>query len=802
MRTFRIVFPACLLLLSAGTTAFAAWPHDPNNGNVALCTAASDQIFPTITSDGAGGAIVTWQDVRSGNNDIYVQRISAAGAPLWTAGGVALCTATGDQNIPTITSDGAGGAIVTWHDGRSLSTFDIYAQRISAAGATMWTANGVALCTAAGNQFYPTITPDGAGGAIVTWQDARNGNPNIDIFAQRISAAGAALWTADGVALCSAANIQQLPTITSDGAGGAIVAWQDARTGNDDVYAQRISAAGAALWTVNGVALSAATNLQTNPMITSDGAGGAIVTWQDYRSGTSHIYAQRISAGGGPTWTADGVALCLAANGELTPVITSDGAGGAIVTWRDGRPYPAYDIYAQRISAGGGPMWTADGVALCVATNIQQNPTITSDGAGGAIVTWQDFRGGTSYDIDAQRISAAGAPLWTADGVALSTAAGDQAYPSITSDGAGGAIVAWQDQRNGSANDIYAQRIERFGRLGNPEPVITSALDVPNDQGGKVKVAWSPSYLDADPTYGISSYWIWRSVPPNVAAEAIRAGGEMFTGLAPRPGVRTFKTQSFGAQSYSWEYVGSEVARGFPSYSYAVSTLSDSVGAGNPPTGFLVEANSASSNAFWDSAPGSGYSVDNLPPSAPAPFAGTYSAGTASLHWHANSEADLANYRLYRGTSSSFTPSPANRIGTPTDTTYSDTAGQTYWYKLSAVDTHGNESGFTTLLPAGALDVDGDLPLVLGFERPSPNPCSVVAMLRFALPRETRVTLVVYDAAGRKVREVVSGLTPAGDHAIAWDLRDDTGRAVGAGLYFARFSAEGRTVTHRFATLR
>jgi hypothetical protein len=67
--------------------------------------------------------------------------------------------------------------------------------------------------------------------------------------------------------------------------------------------------------------------------------GGAIVTWEDFRSGTSNgdIYAQRVNLAGGPQWTTDGVALCTAANNQYNPTIASDGAGGAIVTWSDGR---------------------------------------------------------------------------------------------------------------------------------------------------------------------------------------------------------------------------------------------------------------------------------------------------------------------------------------------------------------------------------------------------------------------------------------------------------------------------------
>ena len=34
--------------------------------------------------------------------------------------------------------------------------------------------------------------------------------------------------------------------------------------------------------------------------------------------------------------------------------------------------------------------WVEDGVAICTATNNQEDPQMTSDGAGGAVITWRD----------------------------------------------------------------------------------------------------------------------------------------------------------------------------------------------------------------------------------------------------------------------------------------------------------------------------------------------------------------------------------------------------------------------------
>jgi len=100
----------------------------------------------------------------------------------------------------------------------------------------------VPISTAAGYQYSPTIVTDGSGGAIITWHDYRSGN--YDIYAQRINANGNVLWTTDGVAISTAANNQEWSTIVADGSGGAIITWQDFRSSNYDIYSQRVSGSG------------------------------------------------------------------------------------------------------------------------------------------------------------------------------------------------------------------------------------------------------------------------------------------------------------------------------------------------------------------------------------------------------------------------------------------------------------------------------------------------------------------------------------------------------------------------------
>jgi hypothetical protein len=484
-----------LFIFSLNNAAYAQWSNDPTV-NMAICTAANYQSSPFLISDGEGGAIITWDDCRSGSYNIYAQRVSASGVMLWATNGVGICTAANDRGICNIISDGEGGAIIAWTDYRGGTYADIYAQRINANGAVLWIANGVAISNAVKNQIATGIVSDGAGGAIIAWHDYRS--ENFDIYSQRINASGIVQWTTDGVAICTAAQKQENPTIASDGAGGAIITWMDYRSGSYDIYAQRINVNGIVQWTDNGLAICNETNSQTYPKIISS-TGDAIITWMDVRTGDIDIYAQRINLSGMVLWTTNGVAISSAPGWQQYPTSLSDGAGGAIIAWSDYRS-SQYDLYAQRINVSGEVLWTTNGVAISATTNAQMLASIASDGAGGAIIAWEDQR--SDYrDTYAQRINANGGVLWTDNGVAVSTATNDQFPPTIVSDGSGDAIITWHDNRNGYHTDIYAQNINSNGQLGdvtdiqdNPFPCPESFCleqNYPNPFYSKTEISWN-----------------------------------------------------------------------------------------------------------------------------------------------------------------------------------------------------------------------------------------------------------------------------------------------------------------------
>lgn len=152
---------------------------------------------PVAVPDESGGGLLAWADQRnfvSTGVDLYVQRINASG--------VALCTATGDQNIVRIAWDTAGALYAAWEEGRNLGVTGLagYAQKLSSAGVPQWTTDGIVVCALNGTQTHRVLAPviGFPGYSIwVAWQDARTDGG--EIYAQSFTSTGVPMQVANGV---------------------------------------------------------------------------------------------------------------------------------------------------------------------------------------------------------------------------------------------------------------------------------------------------------------------------------------------------------------------------------------------------------------------------------------------------------------------------------------------------------------------------------------------------------------------------------------------------------------------------
>jgi hypothetical protein len=244
--------------ITAGTAGVVAQRY--NSAGVALWAASGAIVrtpggtnitSPVMVADEQGGAVFAWSDSRAGttNSDIYVQRLDGTGSPLWTANGVQATSASGQQLNPAIIRSG-DNYIVGWNDQQAggVNFSDVYAQAFSGLGSPLWNGgNPLPVVTEADQQPLsgnaPVIIGDGLGGAIFIWDDRRNSSTNIDVFAQRVTSAGAKQWAEGGVAIATREGSNQRDPMAVEGLNNSVmIAWRDSRStnANSEIYASQL----------------------------------------------------------------------------------------------------------------------------------------------------------------------------------------------------------------------------------------------------------------------------------------------------------------------------------------------------------------------------------------------------------------------------------------------------------------------------------------------------------------------------------------------------------------------------------
>lgn len=495
-------------LSSTGERSWKVAGPDSLQG-VPVCDESGRQLEARVVTDGLGGAVVAWADHRDGtpNRDIYAQRMDSLGTAVWTPNGVEVGTAAGAQDQPLLEQVAPGATAIIWGDEREGS-LAIYAQKVDLSGSDLWPEDGIIVHGGpAGNALHTDMVEGPDGGALICWDDSRLGVGGARVYGQYVDTSGLTHWAGNGAALCpDGIGNQTEPAAAPNGEGGMVVAWVDRRGAYKQIYAQNADSGAGLLWGAAGVALASTANDQEGVAIASVGDTAFVCVWADLRGGSFDVYGQRLDPLGAVEWGAGGVGISAVALEDEDPAgVIDDGSGGVLVVWQGGS-WDDHNIYLQRLDSGGSVEagWPPDGLTVCEATGNQDNPQMVGDGAGGALIVWEDLRG-SDNDLYAQHVNADGTIDWkvagpdSLNGIPVVAEANDQTSPSMIPDGGGGFIVAWQDFRSGSNNDIYAQWIDGSGSpLWDAGGVAVASLSE-NDQ--------SKPFLTGAPGGGIVVLW-------------------------------------------------------------------------------------------------------------------------------------------------------------------------------------------------------------------------------------------------------------------------------------------------------
>ncbi len=286
-----------------------------------------------------------------------------------------------------------------------------------------------------GEQVIPHVVRNSAGETYISWFSDL-GDLNFDVYLQKLNIDGTKAWDNEGLLISN--NITNTWVtdydMILDKDENVIIATQDERTGNSNVFAYKISPNGEFLWGNDGIQLSNTTGFDPFPKVVVTDNNDAVFMWAEEPEDTtqySNINITRLDPDGSIIWES---ILYDTLDMMLPQIIKADNEG-FFVSWitksksQDTMPGEEnwMHVRVQRVGENGFPLWgfgiQVDSSNLMSYLSLYTTPYLTSDGNDGTYIMWQSFYpnelGGrpTTY---VNRIYADGT-IWKPDGYSVST---------------------------------------------------------------------------------------------------------------------------------------------------------------------------------------------------------------------------------------------------------------------------------------------------------------------------------------------------------------------------------------------
>ncbi len=416
--------------------------------------ATFSQRRPDIALFKEGGSVSVWQDERNGDWDLFCQKINSSGAVIGSNLRIVTDSRHTDQLEPSVTRALDSNLVLVWVDGAELN---IFGQRYSPDLSTLGDTFRINDSNFPNSAFEPEVKSLTDGSFVVVWVDVSFGN---NLYARRYNSVGSAVGSSFKVNSQVGIAPPKSPTVSFDKSGRFVIAWEDYRNLDADIYFQRYDSSGVA---AGGNVLANIDSLsedQYSPSLTKRASGDFMLTWVNTRGGKVSIFARLFDPAGNPGTSPFKVNTDAGSAQHWEPKIDSDTMRNYTIVWGDYRIEPA--IFFQKYDSTGTALGSNTKLSDNGVQGFKDNPALSVRENGDFTSIWSDHRN-KSYDIFSQRV-VTGAPAGANFKLNDDPIGAIQNEPAVARDLDKNFILAWTDFRNGNG-DIYLKKYSRFGDL-------------------------------------------------------------------------------------------------------------------------------------------------------------------------------------------------------------------------------------------------------------------------------------------------------------------------------------------------
>lgn len=486
---------------------FGQWPSDPLN-NLQITDMSGEQVLPKIAVCSNGDLYVAWFSNESGNYNVRLQLLDKDGNMLWAPNGILV---SDHEQMTWLTDwdmavDTANFAVLTFQDIRTGENNPV-AYRISPEGEMMWGIDGISLSNNANFEPSPKVCTTDAGNAVFAWQSEASGGSEIHL--QKIAADGQTQW-GNGIVFSSPSLAYTYPFLRPATDDEVFLIWHKqsgpAWAPNRGLYVQLLDANGNSVWEndleiYTPVASGAVITLQ----LANDYNGGIVFAWYYNDVGTHfNCKVQHMDGSGNLSLPANGVLVSTFMNrNHMYPAPAFLPETQEIVVYFSEQDLNQNQrgLYAQKFDLAGNRLWTDQGKQLIALSNNDYSLPVASGLDDKAICIYQAYEYlNNDSKIQAVMLDTEGNYVWEDEFVDMSTYQSSKLHMVMTDFYFGQWAAIWEDERNGG-RDIYAQNIQKDGTLGE---VITS-LHPSVESASLIEVKVSPTPFEKMVSISISS---------------------------------------------------------------------------------------------------------------------------------------------------------------------------------------------------------------------------------------------------------------------------------------------------------